>query len=41
MPAAPSARWPAYTALPGGAPVSPDDNKAILRTYVETIFNQK
>jgi predicted ester cyclase len=21
--------------------VSPDDNKAILRTYVETIFNQK
>ena len=25
----------------GGALVSPDDNKAIIRTYVETIFNQQ
>src|SRR5918993_5819275 len=25
----------------GGALVSPDDNKAVIRAYVETIFNQK
>jgi hypothetical protein len=36
-----SRHWPTGITLLGGPPMSLDDNKAIIRSYVETVWNRR